>query len=155
MANQTARLAVFIAVLATVTTPLVATAGIYRWVDESGVTVYSQWPAPTADTLPIQAPAGPSAEEQAAAEERLQQQLERLQDAADERKAAAEARAQTAALQEQRASNCTAARTNLETLQSLGPRMVRKADGSYVRMTEEEVTEAIGTARQQIDEYCQ
>jgi hypothetical protein len=151
MPNSAAHVTVLIAVLA----PLTAPADIYRWVDESGVTVYSQWPAPSGDAVRVDTPTGPGEAERAAAEQRLQQQLEQLQDVADERKATAEERAQAAELARRRTDNCTKARNNLATLQNLGPRMVRKPDGSYARMTQEEVAAEMRTAREQIDEYCQ
>ncbi len=151
MPNHRLRLAALIAVLL----PAAVAADVYRWVDENGVTVYSQWPAPTAEAVRVETPPGPSEAAQAAAEARLQQQREQLQDAADARSAAAEERAQSAALAQQRSENCAKARQNLETLQNLGPRMVRKPDGSYVRMTQDEVAAAMRTAREQIDEYCQ
>jgi hypothetical protein len=151
MPNSTARIAVLVAVLAPLTVP----ADVYRWVDESGVTVYSQWPAPSVGAVRVDTPKGPGEAERAAAEQRLQQQIEQLQDAADARSAAADERAQAEELARLRQDNCAKARSNLETLQNLGPRMVRKPDGSYVRMTQDEVAAEIRTAREQIDEYCQ
>lgn len=135
--------------------PMLADAGVYRWVDENGVTVYSQWPAPAANAVRIERQSGPSEVEQAAAEERLQRQREQIQDATDQQRKAAEERAQAAAQDEQRAANCATARKNLATLGSLGPRMIRTPDGRYLRMTEEEVAQQIRTAQKQIDEYCQ
>lgn len=151
MPNSATRVAVLVAVLAPLTVP----ADVYRWVDESGVTVYSQWPAPSVGAVRVDTPKGPGEAERAAAEQRLQQQIEQLQDAADARSAAADERAQAEELARLRQDNCAKARSNLETLQNLGPRMVRKPDGSYVRMTQDEVAAEIRTAREQIDEYCQ
>ena len=151
MPHSSARVAVLVAVLA----PLSVPADVYRWVDESGVTVYSQWPAPSVGAVRVDTPKGPGEAEQAAAEQRLQQQIEQLQDAADARSADDDERAQAEELARLRQDNCAKARSNLETLQNLGPRMVRKPDGSYVRMTQDEVAAEIRTAREQIDEYCQ
>lgn len=151
MPSHRLRLAALIPVLL----PAAVAADVYRWVDENGVTVYSQWPAPSAESVRVETPAGPSEAAQAAAEARFQQQREQLQDAAEARSAAAEERAQAAALAQQRAENCAKARQNLETLQNLGPRMVRKPNGSYLRMTQDEVAAEMRTAREQIDEYCQ
>ena len=150
MPSHHLRFAALIALL-----PALAAAEVYRWVDESGVTVYSQWPGPAREAVRIQTPTGPSAAEQATADQRLRQQMDQIQDAEDARTEAAAKRAEALAQTELRAANCAAARQNLETLQNLGPRRVRKPDGSYVRMTQEEVAAEMDSARQQIDEYCQ
>jgi hypothetical protein len=132
----------------------IADGAMYRWVDENGVTVYSQTAPMGSDAVRIDRQAGPSQAEQEAARTRLQEQLEQAQDA-EEAKKAAEAEAATKREEaEQRFTACEAARHNLETLRNLGPRMVRTPDGEYRRMSEEEVAAGIAQAQDQIQKSC-
>lgn len=140
--------------LAAVSVCLPAGAGMYRWVDEDGVTVYSQTPPPTAPALRMQKQPGPSPQEQEAARERLRTGLEQSMDAREERKRAEQEQAKLAeerAVQEQ---NCAAARKNFETMQNLGTRMVRMPDGNVVRLSEQQVEDQKGKAQRQIEKYC-
>lgn len=133
---------------------LPASSGVYRWVDENGVTVYSQNAPPAGDAVRIKPRPGPSAADQAAAQERLKAQLEQSMDAEEERRQAEEEQAKEAEQAAAKADACKAARANLETLQNLGNRMVRTADDRYLRLSEEEVAAKIKEAQTQVDEYC-
>jgi hypothetical protein len=131
-----------------------ALAGVYRWVDENGVTVYSQTAPPAGAAVRIDTQPGPSAGDQEAARERLKTQVEQSFDAEEEEKQAAEEAAKKAEEDARRAENCEAARANLDTLQNLGTRMVRTPDGRYLRLSEEEVAAKTEEAQRQIQEYC-
>lgn len=131
-----------------------ATAGMYRWVDENGVTVYSQLPPPSGAAVGIRVAPAPSPAEQAAAHERLKGVVEQSFDAAEASKQAAEEQSKKAQEQASRAGNCQAARQNLDTLQNLGARMVRMPDGRYLRLGEDEVAQRRHQAQAQIDELC-
>jgi hypothetical protein len=127
---------------------------MYRWVDEHGQTVYSQSPPPEGNAVRIKPRRGPSADEAKAAQERLQRQIESDFDARDERKRAVEERAKKNEAAKQRAEYCAAARKNLETLQDLGPRMVRMPDGEYKRLSENEVAAEIRKTEDEIAKHC-
>lgn len=142
------------ALLAALLSCSAADGAMYRWVDENGVTVYSQTAPVGGNAVRIDRQAGPSEAEQEAARVRLQEQLEQAQDAEEAKKAAeAEAAAQREEA-ERRFTACEAARHNLETLRNLGPRMVRTPDGEYRRMSEDEVAAGIEQAQNQVEEYC-
>jgi phage protein D len=130
---------------------------MYRWVDENGVTVYSQTPPPAADAVKLKATPPPRAEDAEAARKRLEQQRERVFDegeARKEAKAEQEKRAKEAQTRHTIAANCEAAKKNLETLQNLGNRMVHTPDGRYLRLSEDEVRTQIEKARRQVKEFC-
>lgn len=131
-----------------------AEAGAYRWVDEHGVTVYSQTPRSSGESVQVKEPPGPSAEATEEARERLRQQIEQSFDAREAAKQRASEEAKQAEALAHRTANCTAARRNLETLENLGPRMLRMPDGEYVRLSEEEVETQKKQARKQIEAFC-
>lgn len=133
---------------------LPASSGVYRWVDENGVTVYSQNAPPAGEAVRIRPQPGPSPADQAAAEERLKAQLEQAMDVEEERRRVEEEEAKEAEQAAAKADACKAARTNLDTLQNLGNRMVRTADGRYLRLSEDEVAAKIKEAQTQVDDYC-
>lgn len=72
-------------------------AGMYRWVAENGVTVYSQTPPQYGEAVSIKKQTGPSAEETARARERLRGQVEQSFDAKEDAKQAQEKEANLAA----------------------------------------------------------
>lgn len=131
-----------------------ASAGMYRWVDENGGTVYSQIPPSSGEVVRIKPRPAPDMADQEAARERLKAAMEQSFDAEEEKKQMQEEQAKRAEQQAKRAENCKAARHNLETLQNLGPRMVRNPDGRYLRLSEDEVELKIHKAQQQVNENC-
>lgn len=130
-------------------------AALYRWVDESGTTVYSQSPPPDGKAELIQG--GPRAATPGgtgAARERLQQTIEADFDRREERKRVAAEKAKREEAEARRKRNCTAARQDLEALQAPGPRRVRYPDGTYRVLTSDEAKEQRDLAQQQVDEFC-
>ncbi|MGA7979397.1 MAG: DUF4124 domain-containing protein [Chromatiaceae bacterium] len=129
-------------------------ADMYRWVDENGRTVYSQSPPPDGQAVKLKAAPPPPPAEVSAAQKRLQRQIETSFDDREERKRAAEEQAKKDEAAKRLAENCAAARKNLETLQNLGPRMIRTSDGEYRRLSEEEVAAEIRKTEEQIAKHC-
>jgi hypothetical protein len=147
------RIAPLFALLA-VSAWLPVSADMYRWVDENGRTVYSQSPPPSGQAVKLKPAPSPPPEEVSAAQERLQRQIESASDAENNRKQGAEEQTKQADAAKRLADNCATARKNLETLENLGPRMVRMPDGEYRRLSEDEVAAEIGKTKAQIAEYC-
>ena len=130
-------------------------AAIYRWVDESGTTVYSQSPPPDGKAELIQGgPTAATPEEAGAARERLQQTIEADFDRREERKRAAAEKAKSAEAEARRKRNCAAARQDLEVLQAPGPRRAVYPDGTYQDLTSDQAKEQRDLAQQQVDEFC-
>jgi hypothetical protein len=134
--------------------PLTAPAQPYRYVDENGVTVYSQSPPAAAPAVSVDLAPPPPAAETAAALQRLQQQIEQDFDTRGDEARAAEAAATEAAAAAKRAEGCAAARQNLRTLEDLGARMLRMPDGSVRRPGDAERAEMMDAARAQITDLC-
>jgi hypothetical protein len=143
-------LAALITACACVSTP----AAMYRWVDENGVTVYSQTPPPSGDAVKLRKRPPPPARDVEAARQRTEQQREGVFDQTEAEKQAATEQAMREDEAHQREKNCAAARDNLETYQNLGPRRIRTADGRYLRLSEDEVRMEIDKAQAQIEEFC-
>ena len=130
-------------------------AALYRWVDDSGTTVYSQSPPPNGQAELIQeGPQGATPEATGAARERLQRTIEADFDRLEERKKAGAEKAKREKAEARRKRNCTAVRQDLEALQAPGPRRVRYPDGTYRDLSSDEAREQRDLAQQQVDEFC-
>ena len=130
-------------------------AALYRWVDDSGTTVYSQSPPPDGKAELIQGgPKGATPGETSAARARLQRTIEADFDQREERKKAAPEKAKREEAEARRKRNCTAARQDLEALKAPGPRRVRYPDGTYRNLTSDDAKEQRDLAQQQVDEFC-
>lgn len=126
---------------------------IYKWVDEDGVTQFSQFPPSQQEAERVRGAARP-AEDPGAARERLQQKL----DGFDQRQETESvSREEQAAQQEQQAlrqRNCEAARHNLEILARGGRTRIRTESGETTYLTEEQRQERLETARKAVQENC-
>jgi len=131
----------------------VCSAQTYRWVDENGVVSYSQTPPPATTTERIKLPSA-SRSSPEAAQQRLQQLRQRLEDNREDRELATQKSQQLATKNARRRHNCQAARANLRNLQGLGKRLLHTSDGQYVRLTEEQRQQRMQEARKQIEANC-
>lgn len=128
-------------------------AAIYKWVDDQGVTQYSQHPPSDRPAETVAPPPRPGADA-AAAQKKLEETLQGL-DA--DRKARAESEQEQeklAATAEQRRKNCTAARDDLTKLTTGGRKRLIGPDGVASYMAEEDRQAYIEKARKQIEEFC-
>jgi hypothetical protein len=126
---------------------------IYKWVDQDGVTQFSQFPPPEQAAEQI-APAPPPSGDPAQQQERLQQQMEGF-DA--RRQAEAESRQAQEREKEQQAlrkRNCEVARHNLELLQRGGRTRFETESGEVAYLTDAQRQERLETARQAVQEHC-
>ena len=126
---------------------------IYKWVDENGVTQFSQFPPSEQEAERVRGAARP-AEDPDAARERLQQKLDGFE---ERREAESDSREEQAAQQEQQAlrqRNCEAARHNLEILERGGRTRIRTESGEATYLTEEQRQERLETARKAVQENC-
>ena len=127
---------------------------MYRWVDQHGVTIYSQSPAPGGGATEIRKDPAPDAADAEAARERLQQQLAKE---FDEHEAEAQAAAKKTAEQEsaRRDSDaCAAARKNRNTIENLGARRAITPEGDAVYLSDQQRKEMIEKADDQIRKTC-
>ncbi|MCW8907992.1 MAG: DUF4124 domain-containing protein [Sedimenticola sp.] len=127
-----------------------AEARMYRWVDENGVTVYSQSPPATGQAEEVKvhtstaapAPQAPKPENPG---------TESDNGAATDDGPSKEEIAESSRI---KAENCQAARHNLDLYTNLGNKLVKTPDGLYKRLSEEERQEKIRESQRLMDEYC-
>lgn len=129
-----------------------AQAAMYKWVDDQGVTQYTQYPPPDRKSEAI-VPPPPPAEDAAGAQKKLEDTLQKL-DANRKAQAGAEEKQQKAtAAAEQRRKNCEVARGNLEKLTAGGRTRLMGPDGT-THLSEEDRQARIVTTKEQIKEFC-
>ena len=135
--------------------PAAPATDLYRWVDETGTTVYSQLPppAPTPATR-IKPHAGPQGTTGQQAVERLRGAVEQDFDQRDQQARDAAAASEKAAEQAARQRNCEAARKNLETLKTHGGGRLRTADGKSGFLSKDDLANQEEQARKQIEDHC-
>lgn len=130
-----------------------AQAAMYKWVDDKGVTQYTQYPPPNREAEVMVPPPTP-AQDPDGAQLKLEDQLKQLD---EKQKARAESEAEAAkakAQADQRKKNCATARSNLENLTTGGRKRVMGADGVATYLTEEERQAKIAEAKKHIKESC-
>ncbi len=125
----------------------------YRWVDENGVTHYTQTPPPDKSATRIPPPPPPSAEGQKAWDQldRKWQENETRNEARQKQQQQATEEADMQAAQEK---NCQAAKHNLEILQGPPRKLIRTPDGEYHRVDPAVRQEQIEKAEKMIQENC-
>ena len=129
-----------------------AQAATYRWVNEQGVTVYSQTPPPSgqATVIPPPPPPATGAPIRPPIEEQLKQiEAQKAERQQREAKAADEKKRQTIM-----DANCRNARHNLEVLEGPARRRFAENGGEYQRLTEEERQKRIELAKENIKQFC-
>jgi hypothetical protein len=125
-----------------------AEARMYRWVDDSGMTVYSQSPPPSGEATEIKVntstaapPAAPPTEGQ-------------TKETTAPEKPTGPTKAEIEASNKIKDDNCKAATSNLTLYENLGNKLVKTPDGLYKRLTEEERQQKIQESKEGIAEYC-
>lgn len=126
---------------------------VYKWVDENGVTVFSQTAPANTPSEVISEPPPPDGTEAARAE--LEARIDRLDKAEEARheaaaEAGAEARRASAA-----AEACERSRAHLASLESGPPqKLVVAPDGTSRRLSYEELQERIAKTRKDVKDHC-
>ena len=140
---------IFIA-LALAAIPLLATAEVYRWVDDRGQVHYSQTPPKGRAAEPIGPPAAPQA---APNQDSLNQSLKDANDAAPRKKAEADRVAQTQASLD---DYCRQLREQLAYLDAKTARRLGATDdkGNVTRVTEEEFQQRRNDVLKSLSERC-
>jgi hypothetical protein len=139
--------------------PLAASTQVHKWVDENGVTVYSQTPPPNATASQVVAPPPPPATKTEDARQALDDTIERLDKVSQSRDEADTAQRdsrQKAENEAQVAAACSQARMHLEALESGPPRKIMVGpDGEAKRLSYEELQAEIEETRKFIKENCE
>ena len=130
-----------------------AEAAMYRWVDEKGVTHYSQIAPPTGSFDVIEAPTTPTSSGDESLND-LNRQWQQMQDREAARKEEAKKQKTDEAEAALRQQNCQTAKQNLEILQGPPNRLIRTPEGTYRRLTDEERQEKIEQAKEMMEKSC-
>jgi hypothetical protein len=127
---------------------------VYKWVDDDGVTQYSQEPPPPGHQTKTVEPPPPPAADPA----KINQELKSRMDDFDKRRTEQQKQVQEAqAKQEQvarRSEECRKAREQLQILKTR-PRVRKQEGSSYSVMTTEQQQAAVVDLEKRIGEHCQ
>jgi len=138
-----------------ISAPLIAKS--YRWVDENGVTVYSQKPPPSGAATEIKPPPPPAISPEEA-QRKLDAQRQMLEDLKEDRELKKKEATEQKEVSKRQKSNCEAAQKNLATLTSRPHARARARqkgpDGEYRYITKEARQEKITAAKKQVQENC-
>ena len=132
---------------------LPTTAKTYRWVDEKGVTIYSQSPPPSGKATIINPPPKPAAAPNEIMKD-LKRQQTAIDDASKKKQETAQEREQKAKNEETKKQNCAVARKNLEMVQQHPRARIKKEDGSYKTLSPEERKVEIEKNTKYVEEFC-
>ena len=130
-----------------------AQAAMYKWVDDKGVTQYTQYPPPDHE-VKVMVPPPPPAEDPEGAQKKLEATLQKLDEERKAKATATEESQKAADVAKQRKQLCEAARGNLEKLTTGGRRRVTGPDGVATYLPEEERQQKITEAKEAIKKYC-
>ena len=129
-------------------------AGVYRWIDENGVTVYSQVPPPVGvQKQQIEAPPPPPVTEKEAWEA-VNRDWKAMHDRQDIIKEQATADSEHAEKTQNEQKNCAIAQRTIEQLEYSRRKLVKTADGQIQRMSAKEREQQLTEAREMESQYC-
>ncbi len=127
----------------------------YRWVDDQGNTVYSQQPPPDDRKVEVMAPPPPPAESPDEARQKLEGQIQQLDETEKKRGMEKQAAAKKQADANYRKQQCTNARMNLEAINNRPPQtLFQTGDEEYRRFTPDQRAAQIKQANETIRKYC-
>jgi hypothetical protein len=130
-------------------------AEMYRYVDENGQVVYSQF-RPDTETAPSTVKAPPPPPSTAGqSRQQLIESLQRKEDIKEDMKKAEEKSAAEAAKRERQQKNCEAAKKNLEAYSAGPEKKVVDAEGNPVQLTDYQRNQEIRKAREVMAKECQ
>lgn len=126
---------------------------IFKWVDSKGVTHYSQSPPSAVEAEELNVRSRPEAET-AAAREQLQQRMDNLDRQREDRRAKRDGTTEELSRQREVEQFCQKARSRISEYDSGRQLAVRREDGSYQRLTPEDIDARRSKLQGQIDANC-
>jgi len=147
------KLAAFTAIFLLLTS-LSAIAEMYKYIDENGQVVYTQFrPDPGVQAETIRGPAPPPSTAKDS-QHKLIDSLVKQAETRENRKVAQKKAAQEKTREKQLKQNCDAARKNLEYLQGQDKRTLVDSDGKAMKMSDSQRQEQIRKAREIVERDC-
>ena len=126
-------------------------AELYRWVDENGVTQFTDRPPP--DDIPVETLEVRTRGADPAAIKELEASLNRADEMRENRQEAAEKRRLAEEEQAVKAENCKRARSRLASY-SIPNALIARQDGSRIRVDEPTRQRELAASREMIEKYC-
>jgi len=138
------------------TAPLqqLAAKDVYKWVNDAGEVQYTQFPPPQGTEAVEVKPPPPPADNPAAINSDLDEQVEAMDERTQDREISAKKSSLEAEIERVSRQNCEIARKNLAELQQGGIKRYQTGDGKVIRLTEEDRQRRIAEANDQIQEFC-
>jgi hypothetical protein len=131
-----------------------ATAEMYKYIDENGQVVYTQFrPGPGVEAETIRGPAPPPSSAKATRQELIDDLVNQAETREDRKAAEIEAE-QEKTRNNQLKQNCEAARKNLEYLQGQDKRTLVDSDGKAIKMSDAQRQQQIKKAREIVEQDC-
>jgi hypothetical protein len=130
---------------------------IYKWTDDGGEVHYTQTPPPsgiTVQKIEGAPPPADSAETVQHEQQRLQEQLDAMDERRTEQDEATAIKKQHEENREKDEKNCITAQNNLAKLQQGGIKRYLTPEGDVIRLTEEDRQQRISEANSQIEKFC-
>lgn len=141
-------------VLALLCFSIASQGAMYKWVDENGVTQFSQFPPTRQEAEQVRDTAPPPSEDPEAVRERLERQLEGLNERQQAREEARQQQVQDREAKALRRRNCETARHNLGVVERSNRIRVETAPGEYTYLNDDERLQRLENARQRVREFC-
>jgi len=128
-----------------------ASAQAYKWVSETGNTIYSQTPPPYGTPFELVDDSSiASSNYGVSSTKNLKKNLDSSRETREKEKTEKQQVAESKQIKQE---NCTQAKTNLTSLTSRGQVTIKEGE-LYRKLTEEERQDRIKTANQSIEEFC-
>lgn len=130
-------------------------AGMYKWVDDEGQTIYSQQPPPNGHKArQISPPPAPPADA-SNTQDSIRKLNEKLDAMAEERRKTSEEKRKRKVAKAEKEKRCSTARQDLKTLNERPPNtLYHMPDGTWKRLTPEERAKRIEMLNNAIEKNC-
>jgi hypothetical protein len=131
--------------------PWLASATMYKYVDEKGRTVYSQSPPPSGQAEIIKPPPPPASSGEPAPQAVDGTDRPETDAAAGPDRQADQRKAESRRI---KAENCTRSRKLLDMYRNPQNRLLKTSDGLYERITDEKRQQGMDEAQKNVQEFC-
>lgn len=127
---------------------------MYKWTNAAGEVQYTQHPPTGGIKAEKIQGAPPPADDPDQINEKLQNEIEAMDEARASQEAASKEKNLRKEIDEAYERNCISSRNNLARLQEGGRKRYQTPDGQVLHLSEEERQQRINEAKDQIDEFC-
>ena len=133
--------------------PTILYADTYKWINEDGVTTYSQTPPKGVKAERVKVYGAKSSDSEQSSKSRVNQLRQKLADSAEDLELEKQRQQKDTEDHALKQKNCEAARQNLHSLEILGSRRY-EIDGEYRRLSDEERQKLMQKEREHVKANC-